>query len=100
MTEIIFHTFDEGKGKNWEGRCVPIIGFERWFPPDHRIAEIADVCNLDRARLKHPSRTSQHKLPQDNLSFPLYGRLRDALCCFGGGLVRGLGGVFSMRLMT
>jgi hypothetical protein len=55
VKDIVFHTFDEGKGKSWEGRCVPLIGFERWFPPDRRIKEVADVCNLVRTRPKHPS---------------------------------------------
>ncbi len=55
VTDIVFHTFDEGKGKNWEGRCVPIIGFERWFPPDRRVKEVADVCSLIRTMPRHPS---------------------------------------------
>lgn len=32
IPDIVFHTFDEGRGVNWEGRCVPLIGFERWYP--------------------------------------------------------------------
>lgn len=55
VSDIVFHTFDEGKGKNWEGKCVPIIGFERWFPPDRRPREIADVCSLTRTKPEHPS---------------------------------------------
>ncbi|MGH2510246.1 MAG: type II toxin-antitoxin system VapC family toxin, partial [Ktedonobacteraceae bacterium] len=43
VSDIVFHTFDEGKGKTWEGKCVPIIGFEKWFPPDRRVQEVADV---------------------------------------------------------
>jgi predicted nucleic acid-binding protein len=55
LNDIAFHTFDEGKGANWAGRCVPIIGFERWYPPDRPVREIADVCNLPRRRPQHPS---------------------------------------------
>jgi hypothetical protein len=55
VSDIVFHTFDEGKGTNWEGRCVPIIGFERWFPPGRRVGEIAEVCTLMRTTPTHPS---------------------------------------------
>jgi predicted nucleic acid-binding protein len=54
LHDIVFHTFDEGKGTNWAGRCVPIIGFERWYPPDRRVREVADICNLTRTQPKHP----------------------------------------------
>ncbi len=31
LTEIKFHTFDEGKGSTWEGKCVPLLSFEKWI---------------------------------------------------------------------
>src|SRR5579863_9056723 len=55
VTDIVFHTFDMGKGKTWEGRCVPLIGFERWFPPERRVGEVAEVCGLIRTMPRHPS---------------------------------------------
>jgi hypothetical protein len=55
LHDIVFHTFDKGKGKNWEGRCVPLLGFERWYPPDRRIKEIAEVCGLTRTEPHHPT---------------------------------------------
>jgi hypothetical protein len=36
IADIVFHTFDDGKGKNWEGRCVPLLSFERWYPQSRR----------------------------------------------------------------
>ena len=56
VSDVIFHTFDEGKGKNWEGRCVPILGFERWFPADARTQRVNDVCGLTRCKPEHPQR--------------------------------------------
>ncbi|SNS83673.1 hypothetical protein SAMN05880556_11320 [Azospirillum sp. RU38E] len=28
--EVVFHTFDNGGGKGWEGKCVPLLSFEEW----------------------------------------------------------------------
>ncbi|WKA27823.1 type II toxin-antitoxin system VapC family toxin [Bradyrhizobium roseum] len=43
---IVFQTFDNGKGKTWEGRCVPLLTFEKWFPQPPK--SVADVCSLTR----------------------------------------------------
>lgn len=48
MNDIIFHSTDEGKGKSWAGKCVPIIGFERWYPESSRTETVTDVCGLRR----------------------------------------------------
>ncbi|MGD9543791.1 MAG: type II toxin-antitoxin system VapC family toxin [Methylocystis sp.] len=54
LNDIVFHTFDEGKGKTTsEGKCVPIIGFERWFPAESRSAVLNEVCSLTRCKPKH-----------------------------------------------
>lgn len=47
VKDIVFQTFDDGKGKNWEGRCVPLLSFELWFP-EARNKRIKDVCDLPR----------------------------------------------------
>jgi hypothetical protein len=47
VKDIIFQTFDNGKGKNWEGRCVPLLTFERWFP-DTKAKPVIDVSGLPR----------------------------------------------------
>jgi len=56
VSDIEFHSFDEGKGgTSHDGKCVPIIGFERWFPESRRTKEVADVCGLPRRKPKHLS---------------------------------------------
>lgn len=52
---IVFHTFDDGKGSTWEGRCVPLLSFEKWFPEKGRPACIEQVCGLDRCKPLHPN---------------------------------------------
>ncbi len=52
--DIVFHTTDEGKGKNWYGRSVPIIGLERWYPEATRTDRIKEVCSLRRVKPIHP----------------------------------------------
>lgn len=56
IEDIVFHTFDRGKGKGWEGRTVPIIGFECWFP-EPRSERVSDVCSLTRIEPVHPEPT-------------------------------------------
>ena len=51
---IVFHTFDAGRGKNWEGKCVPLINFERWYPSSMRVGHIAKVCELERTEPIYP----------------------------------------------
>ena len=53
--DIVCHTFDEGKGTTWEARCVPLLGFERWCPPEGRSGAVASVCGLRREKPIHPS---------------------------------------------
>jgi hypothetical protein len=52
--DIVFHTLDEGKGKSWEGKCVPLLGFEKWYPPELRNGVVGDVCSLPRTKPQHP----------------------------------------------
>jgi predicted nucleic acid-binding protein len=53
LTDIVFHTFDDGKGATWEGRCVSLLSFERWYPSP-RSPLIQSVCDLPRVVPKHP----------------------------------------------
>jgi predicted nucleic acid-binding protein len=57
IEDIVFHTTDEGKGKNWYGRSVPIIGFERWYPEATRTDMVKRVCNLAKEKPIHPEPT-------------------------------------------
>lgn len=54
VRDIVFHTFDEGKGKTWEGKCVPLLGFERWFPAEVRTERVKEVCGLPRTKPIYP----------------------------------------------
>ena len=56
ISEIVFHTFDHGRGKTWEGKCVPLIGFEKWFPPEHQTGRISEVCSLKRSEPIYPDK--------------------------------------------
>jgi hypothetical protein len=55
VKDIIFHTFDNGKGATWEGKCVPLLTFERWFPAASRAGRVLDVCGLTRSKPEHPA---------------------------------------------
>ncbi|MGD0187893.1 MAG: hypothetical protein ABSC25_21960 [Roseiarcus sp.] len=52
---LIMHSFDRGGSKTAEGKCVPIVGFERWFPDGKRTPEVQAVCDLPRIEPKHPT---------------------------------------------
>lgn len=54
VQDVMFHTFDRGRGKTWEGRCVPLLGFDRWFPEATRTEAIGRVCSLSRSEPRHP----------------------------------------------
>lgn len=54
VPDIVFHTLDEGKGGNWEGKCVPLLQFENWFPAGRRSRLVEDVCGLARTKPLHP----------------------------------------------
>ena len=54
IEDIVFQTTDEGKGKNWYGRSVPIIGLERWFLESTRTEMVKRVCAMPREKPIHP----------------------------------------------
>lgn len=59
IDDIVFQTTDEGKGKNWYGKSIPIIGFERWYPEATRTERVREVCSLSREKPLHPEPTLQ-----------------------------------------
>ena len=61
VSDAVFQTYDAGKGTSWEGKCVPLLGFERWYPEANRTREVEDVCGLTRGLPLHPQRSM---LPQ------------------------------------
>jgi hypothetical protein len=46
--EIIFHTFDNGGGKNWEGKCVPLLTFQEWTDGTSNIPLIGKIAAMKR----------------------------------------------------
>lgn len=54
ISDIVFHTTDEGKGKGWAGKSVPLLGFERWYPEATRTTMVSKICSLRREPPKHP----------------------------------------------
>lgn len=57
IDDIVFHTLDEGKGGSWEGKCIPLLGFERWYPAGKRDPYVEKVCGLNRSKPIHPQPT-------------------------------------------
>ena len=57
IQDIVLHSTDEGKGKGWAGRAVPIVGFERWFPESTRTPMVNQICSLPRIPPAHPEPT-------------------------------------------
>lgn len=56
VDDVVFHTFDDGRGRNWEGRCVSLLSFEDWYPSSRgKVQIIDDVCRLPRIRPEHPA---------------------------------------------
>lgn len=54
IDDLVLHSTDEGKGKNWSGKCIPVVGFERWYPDHVRTPVVQSVCNLERIKPIHP----------------------------------------------
>lgn len=54
IEDLVLHSTDEGKGKTWAGNCIPIIGFEKWYPDSTRTTVVQSVCNLNRSKPIHP----------------------------------------------
>lgn len=54
ISDIVLQSTDEGKGKGWYGRSVPIVGFEKWYPEATRTDRVKEVCSLPREKPIHP----------------------------------------------
>jgi hypothetical protein len=54
VSELVFQTYDKGRGAAWEGKCVPLLGLERWFPEVNRAPAVKRVCDLARKWPIHP----------------------------------------------
>lgn len=54
LKDIIFQTFDDGKGKNWEGKCVPLLSFHEWTSGLENNKLVQAVVKLPRQKPIHP----------------------------------------------
>jgi hypothetical protein len=54
ITDIVLHSTDEGKGKGWAGRSVPVVGFDKWFPEPTRTPMVRKICSLQISTPMHP----------------------------------------------
>lgn len=61
LSDIVFHTFDAGRGKVNGERQVPIIGFEDWAEPFKEMDLIKQVCSIPRTLPIHPHPTLFHE---------------------------------------
>jgi hypothetical protein len=52
--DLILQSTDEGKGKSWAGKTVPIVGFEKWYPEATRTDRVKEICALPREKPNHP----------------------------------------------
>ncbi len=49
ISDVVFQTYDDGKGATWEGKCIPLLSFDRWFPISDRTRRVSEVCSLERS---------------------------------------------------
>lgn len=63
LDEIVFQTFDAGKRGNHDGKCIPMLGFERWYPERVRTPIIQGVCSMPRGLPEHPQPSMFGRLP-------------------------------------
>lgn len=54
VSDVVFHTFDDGGAKGWEGKCVPLLTFEKWFPSPRPGGIVHQVCELTRSPPLYP----------------------------------------------
>jgi hypothetical protein len=54
IAKIVFHTLDAGKGKNWEGACVPLLTFEKWTVGIPKNPYVPKIVALKRELPTHP----------------------------------------------
>ena len=59
LSGIKFHTFDNGKGKSWEGKCVPLLTYDKWT---QGITDpiVALISSLPREEPFHPQPSLIH----------------------------------------
>jgi len=67
VSDVVFHTFDDGKSKTGEeGKCVSLLSFSEWYPDlIGKNKYIDDVCALNPCLPQHPE---PRMLPRGDVS--------------------------------
>lgn len=52
--EVVFHTFDNGGGKGWEGKCVPLLSFEEWTAGCDDEPLVGRIASISRTKPLYP----------------------------------------------
>jgi hypothetical protein len=55
ISDIEFHTFDDGKGKNYEERAVSLLNFQDFSVHVANDPDVAMLCKLPRIKPTHPA---------------------------------------------
>lgn len=56
VSDVVFHTFDDGKGKNYEEKAVSLLNFHKFCEHVASDCDVDAVCKLDRCKPIHPSK--------------------------------------------
>lgn len=54
ISDIKFHTMDDGKTKGVEGKCVPLLSFDKWVNGIPKNDYTGKICALPRTLPLHP----------------------------------------------
>ncbi len=54
ISDIKFHTFDDGRGSNYEEKAVSLLRFEEYASHLTSDPDVAAVCALERTKPTHP----------------------------------------------
>ena len=54
IDDLVFHTFDAGASKGWEGKCAPILKLEHWCKGIDHTPLIAKALATPRKKAVHP----------------------------------------------
>lgn len=52
IEDIVFHTYDDGKKKGWEGKTTSLLRFDQFFP--NATGFVASACSLIRTKPIYP----------------------------------------------
>lgn len=56
VSDVVFHTFDDGKAKNYEEKAVSLLNFEKYAEHLKGDPDVDAVCALTRCKPEHPSK--------------------------------------------